>query len=196
MTWAPWTTSDQSTTGPNFNRHTLLDLVQISVAKPYVTHEQFWLLIPCLTCDQFWMPCGQGSATKNQSWLGQLGFGVTKFPFGHWKVYVVFFVVMWPLVHIKRLQVSQFPTFPHGVQSLAIITTTSLHLQWRTPKLLDGLNCESKNEGNERKRSLGMLPNSQPFGIKGRAKFPNGTRKINKQFTYSHRLAQTKQQVG
>jgi hypothetical protein len=32
-------------------------------------------------------------------------------------------VVMWPLVRIKRLQVPQFPTFPHGVQSLAIITT-------------------------------------------------------------------------
>jgi hypothetical protein len=39
---------------------------------------------------------------------------------------------------------------------------TTLH-NWRTPKLLDGLNCESKGDDNGKKRSWGALPGSQHF---------------------------------
>jgi hypothetical protein len=57
----------------------------------------------------------------------------------------------------------------------------------RTPKLFDGLNCESKGEDIERKRSWGTLPGSQHFGGRrvcwsSRIK----TRKIDKEFNYSH----------
>jgi hypothetical protein len=34
---------------------------------------------------------------------------------------------------------------------------------WRTPKLFDGLNCESKGEDNGRRTSWGALPGSQHF---------------------------------
>jgi hypothetical protein len=43
------------------------------------------------------------------------------------------------------------------------------HILWRTPKLFDGFNCESKGEDNKRKRCWGVL------------EFRDGTRKINKQ---------------
>jgi len=33
-------------------------------------------------------------------------------------------------------------------------------IQWRTPKLFDGLSYESKEENNGRKRSWGTLPGS------------------------------------
>jgi hypothetical protein len=38
--------------------------------------------------------------------------------------------------------------------------------RWRTLKLLDGLNCESKGEDSERRRSWGTLPSSLYFGGK------------------------------
>ncbi len=38
---------------------------------------------------------------------------------------------------------------------------------WRTPKLLDGLNFESKGEDNERRKSWGALLGSQHFGGRG-----------------------------
>jgi hypothetical protein len=37
------------------------------------------------------------------------------------------------------------------------------HRNWRTPKLLDGLNCKSKGEDNGRRRSWGALFGSQHF---------------------------------
>jgi hypothetical protein len=67
---------------------------------------------------------------------------------------------------------------------------------WHTPKLFDGFNYESKNDDIERKRSWGMLLGSQHF--KGRGvcwSFRMGTRRIDNQVNYSHRLAQTKQQL-
>jgi hypothetical protein len=33
-----------------------------------------------------------------------------------------------------------------------------LFAKWRTPKLLDGLNCESKDEDNGRRKSQGVFP--------------------------------------
>jgi hypothetical protein len=38
---------------------------------------------------------------------------------------------------------------------------------WCTPKLLDGLNYESKGENNGRKRSWDALPSSRHFGRRG-----------------------------
>jgi hypothetical protein len=67
---------------------------------------------------------------------------------------------------------------------------------WRTPKLFDGLNYESKGEDIER-RSWGAFPGSQHFGgKKGVLELWNGTRKIDKHFNHSHMPAQTKPQVG
>ncbi len=69
--------------------------------------------------------------------------------------------------------------------------------KWCTPKLLDGLNWKSKGEDSGRKRNWGTFPSSQHF--EGRGVFWNskmGTRKIDKQVNYSHKPAQTKQQVG
>ncbi len=68
---------------------------------------------------------------------------------------------------------------------------------WSTPKLLDGLNCKSKGEDNGRKRSQGALPGLQHFGDREVCwSSEMGIKKIDKQLNYSHRLAQTKQQVG
>ncbi len=65
------------------------------------------------------------------------------------------------------------------------------------PKLLDGLNYESKGKDDERRKSWGVLPRSQHFGGKGVCwSFEMGIRKIDKKFNYSHGPAQTKQQVG
>jgi hypothetical protein len=49
--------------------------------------------------------------------------------------------------------------FSGGVVKKTIAACGLMH-----PKLLDGLNCESKGEDNRRKRSWGMLPNLQHFG--------------------------------
>jgi hypothetical protein len=63
-------------------------------------------------------------------------------------------------------------------------------------KFFDGLNYKSKSEDNGR-WSWGMFPDSQQFrGRKACWSFEIGTKKIDKQFNYSHRLALTKQQVG
>jgi hypothetical protein len=71
------------------------------------------------------------------------------------------------------------------------------HLAWRTPKLFDGLNYESKGEDNERRRSWGVLLGSLHFEGSGACWSSRvGARKINKQLNYSHGLAQNKQQVG
>ncbi len=35
---------------------------------------------------------------------------------------------------------------------------------WRTPKFLDGLNCESKGEDSGRRKNWGVFPSSQQFG--------------------------------
>jgi hypothetical protein len=40
-------------------------------------------------------------------------------------------------------------------------------LCWRTPKILDGLNCESKGDNNEMRRSWCMFPGLQHFKGKG-----------------------------
>jgi hypothetical protein len=42
-----------------------------------------------------------------------------------------------------------------------------VQVSWRTPKLLDGFNYESKDENCERTRSWGAFPGSQHFGGKG-----------------------------
>jgi hypothetical protein len=52
----------------------------------------------------------------------------------------------------------------------------------RTPKLLHGLNYESKDEDNGRRRSWGAFLDSWHFGGKGACWSSRmGTRKINKQ---------------
>jgi hypothetical protein len=45
-------------------------------------------------------------------------------------------------------------------------------LKWRTPKLLDGLDCESKGENIGMRRSWGALLGSQHFGVEGRVGAP------------------------
>ncbi len=67
----------------------------------------------------------------------------------------------------------------------------------RTPKLLDGLNCEFKCENNGRIKSWGMFPHSQHFEGRG-ACWSSGmrTRMSDKHINYSHGPTQTKQQVG
>jgi hypothetical protein len=40
-------------------------------------------------------------------------------------------------------------------------------VNWRTPKLFDKLNCNSKCENNGRMKSSGMLFGSQHFGGRG-----------------------------
>jgi len=50
---------------------------------------------------------------------------------------------------------------------------------WRTPKLLDGLNCESKGEDNEKRKIWGSLPGSQHFeGRKVCLSFGMGLRRM------------------
>ncbi len=62
--------------------------------------------------------------------------------------------------------------------------------------LMDSI-VSPKGENNGRTRSWGTLLDSQHFGGR-RACWSSGmgTRKSDKQVNYSHRLAQTKQQVG
>jgi len=68
---------------------------------------------------------------------------------------------------------------------------------WRTPKLLDRPNYDSKGENNKRIRSWGTLPNSQHFRGRGVCwSLGMGTRMNDKQINYSHRPVQIKQQVG
>ncbi len=51
------------------------------------------------------------------------------------------------------------------------------------PKLLDGLNCESKGEENKSRRSWGAFFNSQHFeGRRVCWSFKMGTKKFDKQF--------------
>jgi len=72
-------------------------------------------------------------------------------------------------------------------------------VRWKVthPKILDGLNYESKSEDNRKKRGWGALFGTQHFEGRG-AFWSSGikTRKIEKQFNYSHKPAQTKQQVS
>ncbi len=57
------------------------------------------------------------------------------------------------------------------------------------PKLLDGLNCESKGEDNGR-RSCVMFPSLQHFrGKRACWSSKMGTRKIDKKINYSHKRA-------
>jgi len=37
------------------------------------------------------------------------------------------------------------------------------HVEWPTPKLFDGFNCESKGENSGKKKSWGVLPGSYHF---------------------------------
>jgi hypothetical protein len=58
---------------------------------------------------------------------------------------------------------------------------------WPNVKLIDGLNYKFKVEDNERRRSWGMFFGSQHFGGRGVYwSFGMRTRKIDKQFNYSH----------
>jgi hypothetical protein len=60
------------------------------------------------------------------------------------------------------------------------------------PKLLDGLNCKSKDENIGRRRNWGALPGLQHFKGRGACwNFGMRTKKIDKQVNYSHELAQT-----
>jgi hypothetical protein len=52
-----------------------------------------------------------------------------------------------------------------------------MNLEWRTPKLLDGLNCESKREDNWRRRNCGGLSTRNTSGVEGR----DGAAKWNKE---------------
>jgi hypothetical protein len=55
------------------------------------------------------------------------------------------------------------------------------------PKLFDVLNYESNGENTERRRNWGVLLDSQHFRDKGACWSSRmGTRKIDKQFNYSH----------
>jgi hypothetical protein len=63
-----------------------------------------------------------------------------------------------------------------------------------TPKLNDELNCKSKYEINGKRKNWGTLLSSEHFGgRKACGGSEMGTRKIDKQVNYSHRLAQAKQ---
>ncbi len=65
----------------------------------------------------------------------------------------VFFTLIKILIFFEKIKVdSKF--------SSKRIWKLDLHPEWCTPKLLDGLNCESKNENNGRRRNWGMLPSS------------------------------------
>jgi hypothetical protein len=79
------------------------------------------------------------------------------------------------------------------------------HHNWCTPKLLYGLNYESKDEdrvcgfrcGEMNIRSWGVLFGSQHFRGRGVCWSSGmGNTKIDKQVNYSHGPTQTKQQVG
>ncbi len=72
-----------------------------------------------------------------------------------------------------------------------------LHPKWRTPKLLDRLNWESKNENNGRKMSWGTFFISQHFKGRGACWSSRmGSRMSDNWVNYSHRSTQTKQWVG
>jgi hypothetical protein len=47
-----------------------------------------------------------------------------------------------------------------------------------------------------KKKKLGCFLARSTLGYKGVLELQDGTRKIDKHFTYSHKLTQTKQQVG
>jgi hypothetical protein len=65
------------------------------------------------------------------------------------------------------------------------------------PKLLDRLNYASKSENIKRIRSWGMLFGLQHFGGKGACWSSGmGIKMSDKRVNYSHRPAQTKQEVG
>jgi hypothetical protein len=65
------------------------------------------------------------------------------------------------------------------------------------PKLLDGLNFESKGWKQRKDKELGTLFNSQHFGAKVVCWNSRiGSKKSDKQVNYSHIPTQTKQQVN
>jgi len=65
------------------------------------------------------------------------------------------------------------------------------------PQVPYGLNYESNGDYIGRRRSWGTLFSLQHFGGKGACWSSGmGAMKNDKQVNYSHRLAQTKQQVG
>jgi len=73
-----------------------------------------------------------------------------------------------------------------------ILTPIMMH-----PHILEKLKCESKSGNIRKRKSWGMLFNLQHFeGKKACWSFGMGTRTNDKWVTYSHKLAQTKQQVG
>jgi hypothetical protein len=52
----------------------------------------------------------------------------------------------------------------HGLLNLGSMLHRLLDLRWRTPKLLNGLNYESKGENNERIMNWGTFHGSHQFG--------------------------------
>jgi hypothetical protein len=65
----------------------------------------------------------------------------------------------------------------------------SAHLPWCTPKLFDGLSCESKSENNRRRRSWDALLGLQHFGGRKACQSSEmGIKKINKHLGGSHHL--------
>jgi hypothetical protein len=65
------------------------------------------------------------------------------------------------------------------------------------PTLLERLKCKFQSENGGRKNSLGTFYSLEHFGGRGVCWSSGmGTRKSDKQVNYSHRLAQTKQQIG
>ncbi len=87
---------------------------------------------------------------------------------------------------------------------ILILKLEKLHLRWKcligtfdTPpsSLMDSLQVQRWSQQKE--KATGTLRNSQHFGGK-RACWSSkmGTKNINKQLNYSHKLAQTKQQVS
>jgi len=73
-----------------------------------------------------------------------------------------------------------------------------LHTNNDTPPIsLMSSTVGPNGENNPTIRNWGMLPGSQHFGGKGACwSFEMGTKKSDKKINYSHRHAQTKQQVG
>jgi hypothetical protein len=64
------------------------------------------------------------------------------------------------------------------------------------PKLFDGLNYESKVKTTKGEEVGARSLARNTLGVEGHTRALGGTRKSDKQFNYSRRHAQTKQQVG
>jgi hypothetical protein len=92
------------------------------------------------------------------SWfLGAISKHAPKFQKGWFGPYKIQFVIWLIILFYLSPSISLILT-----QCLS--TLTSWSHTWRTPKLHDGFNCESKGENKGRKRSSGVLPGSQHFG--------------------------------